>query len=63
MGAHATLDDAGTMTVTAFVGRVDGGAWLRDTLTATGGAQAPEALGAEVAARLLSAGASEVRGR
>ena len=63
MGAHATLDDAGTMTVTAFVGRVDGGAWLRDTLTATGGAQAPEALGAEVAARLLSAGASEVLGR
>ncbi len=63
MGAHATLDGTGTMTVTAFVGRVDGGAWLRDTLTSTVGAQAPEALGAQVAARLVGAGANEVLGR
>ncbi|HVW19048.1 MAG TPA: hydroxymethylbilane synthase [Solirubrobacteraceae bacterium] len=43
----------------AFVGRVDGSAWLRDDLH---GAD-PEALGAEVARRLLTAGAAEVLGR
>ncbi len=63
MGAHATLDEAGTMTLTAFVGRPDGGAWLRDTLTVAGGGAAPEALGAQVAARLVAAGAQEVLGR
>lgn len=63
MGAHATLDEAGTMTLTAFVGRPDGGAWLRDTLTVAGGGAAPEALGAQVAARLVAAGAREVLGR
>ncbi len=64
MGAHATLDgSAGTMTVSAFVGRLDGSAWLRDTLTATDGGGTPEALGAEVAGRLVSAGAHEVLGR
>ena len=64
MGAHATLDAAnGTMTVSAFVGRVDGSAWLRDTLTATDGRDAPERLGAEVARRLVGAGAHEVLGR
>lgn len=63
MGAHATRDGDGTMTVTAFVGRVDGSAWLRDSLTVAGGADAPEALGARVAGRLLSAGAAEVLGR
>lgn len=63
MGAHATLDEAGTMTLTAFVGRPDGGAWLRDTLTVAGGGTAPEALGAQVAARLVAAGAQEVLGR
>ena len=62
-GAHATLDEAGTMTLTAFVGRPDGGAWLRDTLTVAGGGTAPEALGAQVAARLVAAGAQEVLGR
>ncbi len=64
MGAHATLDDAGAMTLTSFVGRPDGGAWLRDTLTVTGEAAAdPEALGARAGERLLSAGAAEVLGR
>ena len=64
MGAYATLGDAGAMTLTAFVGRPDGGAWLRDTLTVAGAATAdPEALGALVGDRLLSAGAAEVLGR
>jgi hydroxymethylbilane synthase len=52
MGAHATLDGE-TLTLRAFVGRVDGSEWLRDELTG----EDPEALGAEVAQRLLSAGA------
>lgn len=63
MGAHAKLDDDGAMTLAAFVGRVDGSAWLRDVLTVAGGELEPEALGASVAERLLSAGASEVLGR
>jgi hydroxymethylbilane synthase len=61
VGAHATLA-AQTMTLTAFVGRADGTAWVRDTLTTTGSFD-PEALGLEVAARLRSAGADEVLGR
>jgi hydroxymethylbilane synthase len=52
MGAHATLDGE-TLTLRAFVGRVDGSEWLRDELTG----EDPEALGAEMAQRLLSAGA------
>ena len=64
MGAYATLGDAGAMTLTAFVGRPDGSAWLRDALTVAGeGATDPEALGARVGERLLSAGAAEVLGR
>ena len=63
MGAYATLDAAGTMTIEAFVGRTDGSMWLRDTLTTTGAAAAPEALGAQVAERLVAAGAAEVLGR
>jgi hydroxymethylbilane synthase len=52
MGAHATLD-GDTLTLRAFVGRVDGSEWLRDELTG----EDPEQLGAEVARRLLAAGA------
>lgn len=63
MGAHATLGEDGAMTLTAFVGRVDGSAWLRDTLTVAGDGVEPEALGASVGERLLSAGANEVLGR
>jgi hydroxymethylbilane synthase len=54
VGAHAT--GAGTLTLRAFVGAADGSAWVRDELEGDD----PEALGAEVAARLLSAGAREV---
>jgi hydroxymethylbilane synthase len=52
VGAHAT-DDGTVLTLRVFVGRVDGSEWLRDELTG----EDPEALGAEVAERLLSAGA------
>jgi hydroxymethylbilane synthase len=58
VGGHATLD-GDALTLRAFVGAPDGAAWLRDELT--GGD--PEALGAEVAARLRAAGADEVLGR
>ncbi len=65
MGAHATLDQAGAMTLTAFVGRPDGSAWLHDSLTVSGGPAAgdPEALGAHMGTRLIGAGALEVLGR
>jgi hydroxymethylbilane synthase len=59
VGAHATTGDDGELTLRAFVGRADGSMWLRDELS---GAD-PEALGAEVAARLRAAGADEVLGR
>lgn len=48
--------------VRAFLGRPDGSAWLRDELTAHPPADA-EALGAEVARRLLASGGAEVLGR
>jgi hydroxymethylbilane synthase len=56
VGAHAQVLASGALTLRAFVGAVDGSAWVRDELD---GAQ-PERLGAEVAERLLSAGAREV---
>jgi porphobilinogen deaminase len=40
----------------AFVGKVDGSAWVRDELEGPD----PAELGAEVAARLLAAGAAEM---
>lgn len=49
----------GLLHLTAFVGRPDGSAWVRDELTGSD----PEALGAAVAQRLLAAGAAEVLGR
>ena len=62
VGAHATMAADGTMTLTAFAGRVDGSAWVRDSLTSTQTGD-PEALGTLVAQRLRSAGADEVLGR
>lgn len=56
VGAHATVAADGALTLRAFVGRVDGSAWLRDELAGDD----PEALGAEVARRLLAAGAEDV---
>jgi hydroxymethylbilane synthase len=64
MGSYATVGGAGAMTLTAFVGRPDGSVWLRDAFTVAGEAATdPEALGALVGERLLSAGAAEVLGR
>jgi hydroxymethylbilane synthase len=56
VGAHAQVGAPGTLTLRAFVGAADGSAWVRDQLDG----EEPESLGAEVAARLLSAGAREV---
>jgi len=56
VGAHAQLSAPGTLTLRAFVGAPDGSAWVRDALDG----EEPERLGADVAARLLSAGAREV---
>ncbi len=58
VGAH--WDGA---TFRAWVGAEDGSAWLRDGLSVTGATEAPEALGALLAERLLSAGADAVLGR
>ncbi len=58
VGAHWD----GTM-FRAWVGAEDGAAWLRDSIAVGGSAEAPEALGALVAERLLSAGANAVLGR
>jgi hydroxymethylbilane synthase len=55
VGAHAVVRD-GRLTLRAFVGRPDGSAWLVDERAGTD----PEALGAEVAERLLAAGAAEL---
>jgi len=46
VGAHAGLDEAGVMTLRAFVGRGDGSMWLRDELSdGNGGAGGPVGLG------------------
>jgi len=58
VGAHASLLRDGRLTLRAFVGAPDASAWVRDELD---GSDA-EKLGAEVARRLLSAGAREVLG-
>jgi len=62
VGAHCVVNGDGRRTLTAFVGREDGAAWLRDALS-VGADVAPAALGEEVARRLLAAGANEVLGR
>ena len=50
-----------TMRIDAFVGLPDGGEWIRDRVE--GDAADPAALGAELAGRLLSAGARELLDR
>ncbi len=55
VGAHAEPAGHG-LRLRAFVGRVDGSAWLRDELAGDD----PEALGEAVARRLLAAGAREL---
>jgi hydroxymethylbilane synthase len=56
VGAHAVAASDGALVLRAFVGAPDGSAWVRDELE---GSDA-EHLGAEVAQRLLSAGARDV---
>ena len=56
VGAHARPLSDGRLALHAFVGAPDGSAWVRDELEG----DIPEALGADVARRLLSAGAREV---
>ena len=60
VGVHATLDGE-ALHVRAFAGRPDGSIWVRDEITSRP-ASDPEAAGAEVARRLLSAGAREILG-
>jgi hydroxymethylbilane synthase len=56
VGAHASSLPDGRLALRAFVGAPDGSAWVRDDLEGDDA----EALGAEVAQRLLSAGARDV---
>jgi hydroxymethylbilane synthase len=56
VGAYARVLGADALRLRAFVGAVDGSAWVRDELDGS----EPERLGAAVAQRLLSAGAREV---
>ena len=58
VAAYATLHDDGALWLSAFAGLPDGSTWIRDGLS--GSAADPGALGREVAARLLSAGAGEL---
>jgi len=57
VGAHASAAPDGRLALRAFVGRVDGSAWVADELDGFGD---PVALGEAVAQRLLAAGAGEM---
>jgi hydroxymethylbilane synthase len=58
VGAHATWASDDELELTAFAGLADGSAWVRDRLR--GAASDAEALGNEVAERLLAAGAAAI---
>ena len=58
VGAHASLCEDGTVTVTGWVGLPDGSQWLRDELTGDAGT-----IGERCAERLLAAGAGELLAR
>lgn len=60
LGAHARVA-GGTIAIEAFVGLPDGSEWLRDRLEAN--AEEPALAGAELAQRLLGAGARELLDR
>jgi hydroxymethylbilane synthase len=57
VAAHAEQAGDG-LTLDAFVGMPDGSTWIRDSVN--GAAEEPAALGAQVAERLLAAGAADV---
>ena len=56
IGVHARARDGGLL-INAYVGLPDGSEWIRDRVDGDGD---PEALGAELARRLLAAGAGEL---
>ncbi|MDQ6751573.1 MAG: hydroxymethylbilane synthase [Actinomycetota bacterium] len=58
IGGHAQVLADGRLTLRAFVGLPDGSAWLHDRLD--GSAAQPEALGRDVAQRLLATGARDL---
>jgi hydroxymethylbilane synthase len=60
LGAHARVR-GGTVAIEAFVGLPDGSEWLRDRIV--GSAEEPALAGAELAQRLLGAGAREILDR
>jgi hydroxymethylbilane synthase len=57
VAAHAARE-AGALVLSAYVGLPDGSRWVRDRMS--GDPEAPEALGEQVARRMLGAGAGEV---
>jgi hydroxymethylbilane synthase len=60
LGAHARVEGK-ALTIDAFVGLPDGSEWLRDRLE--GDAEQPALAGAELAQRLVGAGAREILDR
>ncbi|HEY8502682.1 MAG TPA: hypothetical protein VIL21_08350, partial [Solirubrobacterales bacterium] len=60
LGVHAKVDGA-EMTIDAFVGLPDGSEWLRDRIEAS--ASEPSLAGAELAQRLVGAGARDLLDR
>jgi hydroxymethylbilane synthase len=60
IGVHAKVDGE-RLRIGAFIGLPDGGEWIRDELDAD--ASDPEAAGAELAKRLLGAGAADLLAR
>jgi hydroxymethylbilane synthase len=60
IGVHARVDGE-RLRIGAFIGLPDGGEWIRDELTTD--ASDPEAGGAELAKRLLGAGAADLLAR
>lgn len=60
VGAHAVIDVAGELRLSTFAGAADGSEWLRDELVSS--AEDPEAVGAEIARRMLRAGAADLLG-
>lgn len=61
VGVHAELTSGGRMRARGFCGLPDGSEWIRDELELD--ASDPEALGRELAERMLGAGARELLGR
>jgi hydroxymethylbilane synthase len=61
IGIAAKIDAGGQMQIDAFVGLPDGSEWIRDRVE--GDPAEPAALGADLAGRLLSAGARDILDR